>query len=330
VTSLAAVSGDCQACPVRTRWGAALLTAAAAGALLAPATPATATVYSPAGQWVHATAKPHQVDDHRFRLRTRQWVEVRATTEFVLLDSHLRPMERGRARSVASFQNPGYRVHRLLGVGDYVVRVQLPEQVTVQIPYDLRFGPLRETVVMSSSTWDEGVNGTPTVSGEVINETPSARSGIRVRASYVASDGRVLTTRSVPVLRRVVPSRQSAMFSIGRPAPAGTRRVRVVVVDPGVPTQVPDPVVTADPYDDYDCGSGAAEEHCSWAGPRASVSVKGSRAAVDVVLVWGSMDAHGHVSRVQYDRLGDLEPGTYDRAIGGDVDIIAEAGSAAR
>jgi hypothetical protein len=42
------------------------------------------------------------------------------------------------------------------------------------------------------------------------------------------------------------------------------------------------------------------------------------------------MDAHGHVSRVQYDRLGDLEPGTYDRAIGGDVDIIAEAGSAAR
>ena len=298
--------------------------------LLAPGAPATATAYSPAGQWVHATARPHQIDDHRFRLRTRQWVEVRATTDFVLLDSHFRPMEQGRARPAASFQQPAYRVHRLLGVGDYVVRVQLAEPVDVSIPYDLRFGPLRETVVMSSSTWDEGVDGTPTVSGEIINETASARTGIRVRASYLASDGRVLTTRSVPVLRRVVPSRQSAMFSVGRPAPAGTRSVRVVVIDTGIPTQVPDPAVTADPYDDYDCGSPPGE-HCSWAGPRAYVTVQGSRAADNAVLIWGSMDGHGRVRQVEYQRLGALEPGTHDYAIGGDgVDLVAEAGSAWR
>jgi hypothetical protein len=277
---------------------------------------------------VHAQATPHQPDDHRFRLRTTQWVEIRATTDFVLLDGHLRSMERSRTRESAGFRNPSFRVHRRLAAGDYVVRVQLPENVTVRIPYDLRFGPLRETVVMSSSTWAEGVDGTPTVSGEIINETASARTGIKVRATYLSDDGTALTNRTVPLLQRVVASRASAMFLVGREAPPGTRRVRVAVVDAGRATQAPDPVVTASPYDDYECAP-PPEEHCWWNGVRLTVTVRGSRPADDVIAAWASMDAHGRVSHIQHERLGTLAPGTYDQAIGGvDADIVAEAGPA--
>lgn len=298
---------------------------AIAAVLLAAGANADATMQiSPAARWVPGHVTPeHRVDEHLFQLGTAQWVDVRATQPFTLLHADGRGIATSSERDTAFPQYRLARVHRRLDPGRYVVRVALPDGSDARLSYEVRFGPLRETVVLSSASL-----GNSGVSGEIINETAHPRAGIRVGVAYLDAQGRTLGRAVGAPLLAAVPSRAFGLFVIRGAVPAGTRRVRAAVVDAGYPVGRPATTIKVDVYEDYECAE-PPEEHCYPIGARADLYVHGDEPARNVVVGWAQVNTHGDVSDVQFARRGDLGPGSYEQDVT-DGSTVAEAGTAAR
>lgn len=297
----------------------------AAALLLTVGAPADAAPQtSPVARWLPGNVTPeHRVDEHLFRLRTVQWVDVRATLPFALLHADGRGIALSTERDTAYPVHRLARAHRRLEPGSYRVRVTLPDHSDARLPYEVRFGPLRETVVLSSASL-----GSAGVSGEVINETAQPRAGIRVRVTYLDLNGDAVGQRVGAPLLAAVPSRAFGLFLLRGAAPQGTRRIRVDVVGAGHPVQLPATIIKVDAHEDYECAE-PPEEHCYPTGAKAGLDVRGEKPSRNVVVGWAQVDRHGDVSEVEFSRRGDVAPGYHEQAIT-DGSTVVEAGTAAR
>jgi glucose/arabinose dehydrogenase/PKD repeat protein len=197
-----------------------------------PNTCAGAGPASPLNTWVRETL-PDSADVDWFRFTTTSSRYARIVLGNLPADYRLDLFDATCGSTpVASSNRAGTQfeeIYRYLAAGTYNVRVSSAAGASSSSLYALRFSSLGEGVtLLSYQTWVDA-SGKRKVAGEILNNTTSRRTLLKVTATTYNAAGTVLATGASYAYVKLVNARGRTPFVITMANPAGFRQLRFVI-----------------------------------------------------------------------------------------------------
>jgi glucose/arabinose dehydrogenase len=188
-----------------------------------PATCAGATTQAPQRTWLHQTlSAPSEV--HWYRFVTTSAGYSRIVLGGLADNYRLDLYARCGSSPIAASDRVGRHyeeIYRPLAAGTYLVRVSSSAGGASTTEYGLRFTPLKEGVqVPTSRSWLDAT-GRIHIAGDVLNNTSSRRTGVRLTATYYNAANIRIGSSSAYAMMQILGARTRAPFHIVTLAPAG-------------------------------------------------------------------------------------------------------------
>jgi glucose/arabinose dehydrogenase len=182
----------------------------------------TATVAAPQRAWLHQALGTGEAHWYRFATTSAHYsrIVLGGLPENYRLDLYTSCT----SSPIATSDRVGRHyeeIYRSLAAGTYYVRVSSSGGATSPTAYGLRFTPLKEGVqVLSTQSWLDSA-GRVHVAGDILNNTSSRRTGMRITARYYNASNTLIGSSAAYTMVQIVGARTRVPFHVVSTAPAG-------------------------------------------------------------------------------------------------------------